>query len=102
MSEEIQFPVDFKCPKCGETKTLCQVACEEQIKRGNIKMGTFVSIRKEATPLVGPTSAIALTVPAIIVHHDICICGFEYVTRVEKVSVPVTMQDRRPPPKLPF
>lgn len=86
------FRLDFDhCPAC-------RLGCEGETK---IPEGTFVSLEKVITPLVEPHKITGLTVPALIVHYDVCAaCGTRYCTRVEKQNIPIQFQPipgRQPP-----
>lgn len=74
-----------KCPICGCKKTVTQIACEPLKREGKLKKDDFVSLEKVVTPLLQP--GLAPTVPAVLVHYDVCAgCGFRYCTKAERIQ----------------
>ncbi len=87
------FPKIFPtCPICNGTKTIANLAYDEEIASGNkkIPIDTFKGMSVQPVLLVAPESA-GLSIPALIVFKDICAsCGTEWCTRIEKQNLPVT------------
>ena len=98
------FPREFsQCPKCFATATVTRLAAAELLaKGGHIKPDVFLSMRKMIVPLIEPSTAV-LSVPAMIVHYDICFdCGTEYCIKVEKLDLPITFTQVQGGKQLPF
>jgi len=89
----MEFPVTFKkCPVCGCTDTITQIACKNE---PSIPKGTFVSLMKEVTPIQDPNKITLPQVKAIMTHYDVCArCGTRYCTMADIVMVPVTVQHK--------
>ena len=88
---------EFKCPICGEARTVYREAWKEEHLPENI----FPSMEKIVNVLMGPGGPLGLYAPAVLAHYDICSrCGMRYCTRVEKIQAPITLapQGRRQPP----
>lgn len=89
MGEVIKdFP---KCPRCGCPDTVVRVVVQEYIDNGRAKKEVFHSKRRDIIRLIESTT-IAFTVPSLVFCWDVCWdCGIEYITRIEKMDVPVVV-----------
>lgn len=88
---EDSFPIEFQeCEKCGETKTVAQLACAGD---PNVAEGVFISMGKEIVPVGDMSKVAGLTVRAVVLDWDICAaCGTKRYTRAEIQQIPIRMQ----------
>lgn len=103
--EETKFPIDFLCPICKSKETVAQAACKKEKDEGRISPEAFVSLEKMTTPLIGDKPPVGLTVRGLLAHYDVCLnCGMRYCTRVEIITIPVTVTAPKgfPPTQPPF
>ena len=85
----IEYPVKFKsCPSCGSESRIVETEAEEEISKGNLKVGTKIPILVSRTALFNPadTSIIARkTIPMLIGYYDVCSeCGTLYCIEIQK------------------
>lgn len=52
---ESQFPMSFdKCPNCGCTETVTQIAWDEEVEKGRVAKDTLVAAQHLKIPLLDP------------------------------------------------
>jgi hypothetical protein len=106
MAGENNFPLEFKkCPNCGSTETVAELAVQEAEKTKGVKReGPFASLEKAAIPLADPGKTAKLTLPMVICHYDVCAgCGLRYCTKAEIIDAPITFTVKgQPPPGMDF
>jgi hypothetical protein len=91
---ESRFPIEFpKCPNCGSTETVTELAVQEIEKRTGVKRGgPFASFEKVLAPLVAPQKVTGVTLPMLLCHWDVCAgCGQRRCTKAEIIDAPITM-----------
>lgn len=94
----------FKCPNCGSIETVSQLAIKESklVEKGLLKADVPSALRRNIIPLV-EASRVALTVPAVATHFDVCAdCGTEYCTRAEVAELPIQYVQPGQPQGIPF
>ena len=94
-----QFPLTFDtCPNlvkkgsltsleiCGSKRRAAESIILKEIEEGRLRKEAHGGTRV-GQAILGDARTIALSVPAILVTYDVCIdCGYEYVTRVDKIK----------------
>ena len=84
-----------KCPICGSTETVSKIAMKVAVEAGKVPEGAFSALRQDMVALDNPQTA-ALSVRMMVYSYDYCVCGIEYLTRLEFKTVPVTAQFNPP------
>ena len=93
MTEEIQFPIEFKeCPLCHCPDTVCRSAYKQAVVDKGKGPDVFASSEKKTVPLTNPMGAV-LTVPTLVEHIDSCArCGHRYCTKAEIVEAQIRLE----------
>ncbi len=83
MPEEPKVIWEVKeCPICHGSETLAQIADKPLKEAGRVPKEKFSSLFQDKVALTNPM--LGLSVEMLIVHSDICKCGFQYYTRGER------------------
>lgn len=92
MVEESKFPMVFnKCPICGCPDRICQLAYNEEVKKGRAQESLASDVGRIMTPLNSPSKAI-LFVNVLVKHYDDCAkCGMRYCIKAEVVQGKIGM-----------
>lgn len=103
---ESRFPIEFKkCPNCGSTETVAELAVQEAEKTKGVRRETpFASLEKVIIPLANPGKTAKLTLPMVVCHYDVCAnCGLRYCTKAEIIDAPIKFSlPGQPPPGMDF
>lgn len=85
MAEQSRFPIVFgKCPNCGCTDTITQLAWDEEAEKGRVNKDTPVAAEHLQAPLIDPKKTIGITAGILILSVDWCAdCGTRYCTKAE-------------------
>jgi hypothetical protein len=96
----MEYPAKFKvCPNCGSESRIIEVETNEEISKGNLKVGTKIPVMISITPIFtsANTSIVAKrTVPMLRGFFDICSeCGCLYCVEIQKGEMIVDPQFKR-------
>ena len=96
--DELQFPLRFKCPKCGSERRIVETVMNQEKEKGKVNPNAFGCSRQTNIIVADPTK-ITISVPALIVFYDICFdCGTEYCFRVDLTTATPQMRTQQGPP----
>jgi len=85
----MEYPLKFKaCPNCGSESRIVESAVNEEISKGNLKVGTKIPALVTRTAIFAPTNTTIMarrTIPMLIGYYDVCAdCGCLYCVEMQK------------------
>ena len=94
------YPIKFElCPVCGSESRIIETETNEEISKGNLKIGTKIPILATRTIIFVPTEPKILakrTVPMLMGYFDVCAdCGTLYCVEMQKNEGIVEPQFRK-------
>lgn len=94
---ESSFPMSFdKCPHCGSTETITELAWQEEAEAGRVNEDTPVQAATVPVALVDPTKTIGITARILRLDLDYCAgCG---APRCVRASIQQGQVQMGPPP----
>ena len=85
----MEYPIKFKsCPACGSESRMVETETEDEISKGNLKVGTKIAVMISRTLIFNPANTVIMakrTVPMLIGFFDVCsLCGNLYCVEMQK------------------
>ena len=87
----MEYPIKFDlCPNCGSQSKVIESETNDQISRGNVKVGSKFALLLTKTPIFDASNAVILAprkIPIIMGYFDVCCqCGTLYCVELQKAE----------------
>ena len=101
--KELNFPMNFKCPKCGSADRILNYLAEKERAEGLLPQDTTVGTRMEQTflaedGLLRSGKLCGKKIRVVQKFYDLCVkCGVEYIylVRAEEIEIPMPPKESK-------